>query len=111
MHCLKKVLYLSLFMLLFFTTVGVADSQGESKSVKPQVELYVTSWCPYCKKAEAYLDRQGIEYQLYDIEKDKLAASRMYQLSGSGGVPFAMINGVAIKGWSEKIYAQALNNE
>ena len=58
-----------------------------------QVEIYTTSWCRYCKKAIALLRANHIEYKAYDIEKDPKAAARMKALGGSGGVPFAIING------------------
>lgn len=74
----------------------------------PEVEIYVTSWCRYCQRAKAWLRQQGINYRAYDIEKDKVAAKRMRGLGGSGGVPFAVINGQKILGFSAKAYAEAL---
>lgn len=77
---------------------------------KNQVELYVTSWCPYCKKAIRYFESKGIAYKAYDIEKDKQAAARKNQLDGQGGVPFAVINGTRIHGYAPDLYTQALQN-
>lgn len=73
-----------------------------------QVELYVTSWCPYCKQAEQFFQSKGISYRLYDIEQDAQAAARKKQLDGKGGVPFAMVNGTAIHGYSPQRYTNAL---
>ena len=75
-----------------------------------EVELYVTSWCPYCKKAIEYFESKGIEYKTYDIEKDKNAARRKKKLDKRGGVPFAVINGKKIHGYIPKLYAEALQN-
>jgi len=108
MHREKSRLLLVLILLLFAGSCFAADNKTYRNLSEQNVELYVTSWCPYCKMAEAYLDRRGVEYQRYDVEKDKEAAQRMYRLAGGGGIPFAMINGVAIKGWSEEAYADAL---
>ena len=44
----------------------------------------------------------------YDVEKDKEAAARKKELSGRSGVPFAVINGKKIYGYSEDAYARAL---
>ncbi len=110
MHPVKSILLLTLILLLFSGSCFAADSKTYSNPPKQQVELYVTSWCPYCKKAEAYLDQQGIEYSMYDIEKDAEAAKRKDQLTGRSGVPFAMINGAKITGWSKQAYAAALKN-
>ena len=115
MHRVKSVLLSILTLVLLIVIVGSASSAiaADNKTYRnpsmPQVELYVTSWCPYCHKAEAYLDRHGIEYRSYDIEKDAAAAKRKDQLDPRRGVPFAMVNGVAIHGWSESAYALALN--
>ena len=74
----------------------------------PAVELYVTSWCGYCKKAKAFFRSKGIPFAEYDIEKDPAAARRMSSLTSSGGVPFAIINGRPVQGFSEAAYMQAL---
>jgi len=78
-------------------------------AVQNQVELYVTSWCPYCKKARQFFDSKGIAYRAYDIEKDATAAARKRELDSQNGVPFAIINGTAIHGYSPKSYESALN--
>ena len=74
-----------------------------------KVELFVTSWCPYCKKAIAYFESKGIAYKAYDIEKDAQAASRKNKLDGRGGVPFAIVNGTLIHGYDPDSYTNALN--
>ncbi len=73
-----------------------------------QVELYVTSWCPYCKKARQFFESKGIAYKVYDIEKDSKAAARKRKLDSKKGVPFAIVNGTAIHGYSAERYAGAL---
>ena len=105
----KQILLLNLILLLLCGSCFAANNKTYRKTPRHQVELYVTSWCPYCHKAKAYLDQQGLEYRIYDIEKDAEAAKRKQQLTGRSGVPFAMINGVAINGWSKDAYAEALS--
>lgn len=73
-----------------------------------EVEIFTTSWCGYCKKAIAFLRSHSIEFQQYDVEKDPNAAARMYALGGTGPVPFAVINGKQILGFSEYEYKRAL---
>jgi glutaredoxin len=75
---------------------------------KTEVVLYTTSWCPYCRKARDYLRSRGIDFIEYDIEKDKEAAIRKKQLDNRGGVPFAIINGRSISGFSASAYERAL---
>jgi glutaredoxin len=75
---------------------------------KADVVLYTTSWCPYCRKARDYLRSRGVDFIEYDIEKDKEAAVRKRQLDNRGGVPFAIINGRSISGFSASAYERAL---
>jgi glutaredoxin len=72
------------------------------------VEIYVTSWCPYCTQAIRFLQNNSIPYVAYDIEKNSEAAKRKERLSPRKGVPFAIINGKHVYGFSEQTYSRAL---
>jgi glutaredoxin-like YruB-family protein len=74
----------------------------------PSVEIYVTSWCGYCKKAKQFFRSKGIKFAVYDIEKDKSAARRMMALTSKKAVPFVVINGHGIQGYSKEAYESAL---
>jgi len=74
----------------------------------PEVELYTTRWCGYCGKAREYFRARGISFTEYDIERDESAALRKRSLDPRGGVPFAVVNGQAIHGFSPSAYARAL---
>ncbi len=87
----------------FFDLKNAIGATGDG-----QVELYVTSSCPYCQKAMAYLKSKGIPFQAYNIERDADAASRKKKMDTQGGVPFAVINGKKISGFSEEAYQKAL---
>lgn len=83
--------------------------QKVQPAAAPKVDLYITSWCPYCKKAMAYLRKNDIVFTAYDIEQDLDAAARKKTLDpGYSGIPLAVINGTAIRGFSEAQYQQAL---
>jgi glutaredoxin len=84
-------------------------ANNENQTVAPQVDLYVTSWCPYCKKAIAFLRKNNIAFNAHDIEQDINAATRKNELDpGYSGIPLAVINGTTIRGFSESTYQQAL---
>lgn len=89
---------------------GSSNNSKTQKHKAPTVELYVTSWCPYCKKASSFFRSRGIPFREYDIEKNKSAASRKRQLDDQKGVPFALINGQKIHGYSAAAYEKALKN-
>lgn len=75
--------------------------QPRKSSVVPnaKVEVFVTSWCGYCKKMERFLTEKGIEYIRYDIEKDE-AAAREYRQIGGRGVPVVRIGDSLIHGFN-----------
>ena len=76
----------------------------------PPVEIYETSWCVYCKKAKEFFRSKGIDFVTYDIEKDRQAAQRMRSFTNRMAVPFVVINGQGIAGYSVAAYEQALQN-
>lgn len=65
------------------------------------VEIYVTDWCGYCKKALAYMDSKGISYVAYNIEEDDAAKQRFEQLGGRG-VPLIVVGSNKMSGFSEE---------
>ncbi len=85
------------------------DDQNQAA---PQVDLYVTSWCPYCKKAIAFLHKNNIAFNEYDIEEDLDAAKRKETLAPDyAGIPLAVINGIIIPGFNEGRYQKALKEK
>jgi glutaredoxin len=87
------------------------ETQEDTVAVNsPSVEIYETSWCVYCNKAKNFFRSRGIDFVTYDIERDEQAASRMRSLTNRQGVPFVVINGQGITGYSVAAYEQALQN-
>ncbi len=85
------------------------DSQEEEVVAKaPTVEIYETDWCGYCKKAKQFFRSRGIKFKTYDIDKSPRAARRMMTMTDRRAVPFVVINGKGIQGYSEQAYLQAL---
>jgi glutaredoxin len=98
---LLLVIAIILFGMLGQTVMAAAQPTAT-------VEIYITAWCPYCAQAIKFLQDNGIPYVAYDIEKDSEAAKRKERLSQQRGVPFAIINGKKIYGFSEQTYSKAL---
>jgi mycoredoxin len=46
------------------------------------VTMYSTSWCGYCHRLKSQMDREGIEYQVVDIENDVKSAEYVMQVNG-----------------------------
>jgi mycoredoxin len=53
--------------------------------------MYSTQWCGYCFRLRKQLDREGIEYDVVDIERDEEAATRVMQVNGGNQTVPTMI--------------------
>ena len=94
-----------------YTHQQIKNAPASQEAEKPEVDIYITSWCPYCKKAMAFLRSEGIDFNSYDIEKDLDAAQQKRDIDPYySGVPLAVINGKIIRGFSKRKYVQALSD-
>lgn len=82
---------------------------SDSRRFSGTVELYITEWCGYCKRAVAYMKARNIPHVVYDIEKDEAARKRFLQLGGSG-VPLIMVGNRRMSGFSPELLEQYLGN-
>jgi mycoredoxin len=44
--------------------------------------MYSTPWCGYCHRLKSQMDREGIAYDVVDIEQDPAAADLVMQVNG-----------------------------
>ena len=44
-------------------------------SGQPTVIMYSTAWCGYCHRLKSQMDREGIEFEVVDIERHPDAAA------------------------------------
>jgi mycoredoxin len=44
--------------------------------------MYSTSWCGYCHRLQSQLDREGIAYEVVDIERDPASAEFVMRVNG-----------------------------
>ena len=75
----------------------------------PKVEIFVTGWCPYCRKLESFLTKSHINFKRYDIEKDTKAAQLFSRLGGNG-VPMARVGSKVIHGYDPQAILTALKD-
>ena len=85
------------------------EAREERKGVTAtgSVELFVTSWCGYCRKLERALTEQGVPFVARDIERDDAARQR-YEALGVRGVPVSLVNGQLIIGYNPSGVLRAL---
>lgn len=55
------------------------------------VTMYSTQWCGYCFRLRKQLDREGIAYDVVDIERDEEAAVLVMQVNGGNQTVPTMI--------------------
>jgi mycoredoxin len=54
----------------------------------PSVTMYSTQWCGYCHRLRSQLDREGIAYDVVDIEKTPEAVALVERVNnGNQTVP------------------------
>ena len=54
----------------------------------PTVTMYSTQWCGYCHRLKSQLDREGISYEVVDIEREPEAAEIVERVNnGNQTVP------------------------
>jgi glutaredoxin len=76
----------------------------------PQIIIYSTSWCGFCRTEKQYLDSKHIPYISKDIEEDEAAYKElMRKTNGSyAGVPMTDIGGDMILGYDRPKLDEAI---
>lgn len=69
---------------------------------EPQITIYSTTWCAFCKTEKQYFDKLGIAYQEKDVEADKDAYEELMSKIGGSfqGVPVTDIAGDMVLGFN-----------
>jgi glutaredoxin 3 len=74
-----------------------------------KVELYTTTFCPYCVRAKSLLKSKGVDFIEIDVTDDAELRQKMVELSGGRRtVPEIFINGQIVGGYDD---LKALNDK
>ena len=63
--------------------------------------MYSTTWCGYCVRAKALLERRGLEYEEIVMDDDPAFRQKLLEMTGRWTVPQIFIDDVAIGGYTE----------
>jgi len=63
--------------------------------------MYSTSWCGYCIRAKALLERRGLEYEEIVMDDDPAFRQKLLEMTGRWTVPQIFIDDVPIGGYTE----------
>ena len=67
-----------------------------------KVELYTTTFCPFCVRAKSLLKSKGIQFDEIDVTDDAALRQKMVELSGGRRtVPEIFIDGKIVGGYDE----------
>jgi glutaredoxin len=87
---------------------GGSDEPVETAQ-RADVTIYTTPGCGWCRKAMAYFDSKGIDYQNRDITADEAAYAEYDELtSGRSGVPVIVVGEDWMQGWSQGRFDEML---
>ena len=65
------------------------------------VEIYTKSWCPFCHRAKALLDKLGMAYREHDVTTDETQEREMRERSGRRTVPQVFIDNYHVGGFDD----------
>jgi glutaredoxin len=60
------------------------------------LHLYVKTWCPWCVRAQDWLDARGYRYDVIDVERDRADYDEMIRLSGQRYTPTLVVEGCGL---------------
>jgi glutaredoxin len=91
---------------------GRVESRGGEAAAPdrafPRLEVFVTDWCPYCQRLEAFLKANQVPYERKNIEADE-SFRREHAELGGGGIPVTRIDGKQIvRGFSAETMGRVL---
>lgn len=66
-----------------------------------RIVLYSSANCPHCRRAKAFLKREGIAFREMDVGSNARARKELERI-GARGVPVLMIGGERLDGFDEK---------
>jgi glutaredoxin 3 len=74
---------------------------------RAKVQMYATSWCPYCARARQLLEDKGAVLEEIDIETRPEARREMVARSGRSTVPQIFIAGTHVGGCDDLLDLEA----
>ena len=75
----------------------------------PEVVVYTTTWCGWCRKTLAFLDERGVRYVNKDIEANDWNREELIEKTGRTSIPVVEINGELIRGFNADRMEQLLS--
>lgn len=69
--------------------------------MKPNVVVFSTPTCSWCRKIKEYLKANGFSYKDVDVSRDRRALADMIRKTGQQGVPQTWVNNQPVVGFDK----------
>ena len=66
-----------------------------------KVQIYTTSWCPYCSAAKSLLADKGVPYEEIDVTEPSLREAMIQRAHGRRTVPQIFIGETHVGGYDD----------
>lgn len=76
----------------------------------PQVTLFATRWCGYCRQMREYFAAENIAYTELDVEAS-VNGRVGHERLGGGGVPVTLVGDVVVRGYDPEGVRAALASQ
>jgi len=67
----------------------------------PRIVMYASAFCPFCRWAQALLERKGVEYTILDVDRDPALRAQMRERSHRRTVPQIFIGDHHVGGFDD----------
>ncbi len=67
--------------------------------MKRNIVLYSAKLCGDCQRLKAFMDANGVEYEIRDIRKNLEFGEELEKKTGKLGVPYLLIDGEWVRGY------------
>ena len=68
-----------------------------------KVQLYTTSYCPYCQAAKQFLKSKKVAFEEIDVTEDEAMREKLVKMSGCETVPQIFVDEKPIGGYDELV--------
>lgn len=93
------------------TRRAYADSGSQTQPrthARGDVVIYTAPWCGWCRKALAWLDANGVDYENKNIEANPAYRDELVSKTGRASIPVVEIDGQIVQGYSPGQMTQLL---
>jgi glutaredoxin 3 len=75
------------------------------------VEIYTTTFCPYCVKAKGLFAKKGIQYSEVNVDEDAARQAMVERTGGAKSVPQIFVDGQFLSGGCDGLFEREQKGE